>query len=133
MATGLHRKSTAGNALLRADSANPGHTIKGVPYGQFLRLKLLCSTPVNFEKKAMEMTQRFIDRGYRNKIVNRALLAVKSIPRDTLLMGNTSNCNASKNKKKYSMSFSNNPVFSTLYSSEFSKIKNTVNKDLRFC
>lgn len=45
-------------------------------------------------------------------------------------MENTSNSNVSKNKKKYSLSFSNIPVFSTPYSLEFSKIKNTGNKYL---
>lgn len=70
--TSLHRKSTAGNALLRADSAHPGHTIKSVPYGQFLRLKRICSTSASFGKEATDMTRRFIDRGYPNKLLNRA-------------------------------------------------------------
>lgn len=68
--------------------------------------------------------------GYSTKIVNRPLFAVGGTPRDTLLMENTSNNNVGKNKKQYSTSYSNIPVFSTPYSSEFSKIKNTVNKYL---
>lgn len=47
---GLYRKPTAGNALLRADSAHPGHTNRGVPFAQFLRLKRLCSTPDDFNR-----------------------------------------------------------------------------------
>lgn len=59
--TTVYRKPTAGNTLLRADSAHPKYTIQGVPYGQFLRLRCLCSTPKSFQMEANNMAQRFRD------------------------------------------------------------------------
>lgn len=60
--------------------------------------------------------------------VNKAFLAASEIPRNTLLVENV-NKNKSRNSK-YFLSFSNVPVFSTSYSSEFIKIKNPVPKYL---
>ena len=123
--TSLHRKKTAGNALLRADSAHPGHTINAVPYGQFLRLKRLCSSPEDFSVEAIKMSHRFRERGYPIKIINRALSRASTIPRDSLL----SNAHTSV-KNTHSAAFCDVPVFSTPYSSEFNGIKSIVNKYL---
>lgn len=82
--TSLFRKPTAGNALLRANSAHPRHTIRGVPYGQFLRLQCLCSTPEDFQTQASDMAQRFKDRGYSDSLV-KALTTVNAILRLLLL------------------------------------------------
>ena len=117
----IHRKSTAGNALLRADSAHPKHTIRGVPYGQFLRLRRLCSVPETFDREAHNMALRFKDRGYPEHIITKALSAACSIPRTDLLQGS---------RKSAPTSFDNTPVFSTPFSLEFQKIKNIVAKYL---
>lgn len=44
IATTVHTKSCSGNSLLRADSCHPRHYNKGIPRGQFLRLRRNCST-----------------------------------------------------------------------------------------
>lgn len=118
--TTLYRKPTAGNALLRADSAHPKHTIRGVPYGQFLRLKRLCSTPESFHREAHSMAQRFRNRGYGAALVNRALDKASTIPRHTLL----------QDKLHISPPSINIPVFSTPYSAEFNQIRKIVTKYL---
>lgn len=76
---------TAGNALLRANSGHLGQTIRGVPVGQFLRLKRLCSEDVDFPKEAEDMAHRFSDRGYPEKVLNRVFCVASEIPRNTLL------------------------------------------------
>lgn len=77
------------------------------------------------------MGQRFRDRGYSDKTINRAFLRANAIPRDTLLGDNR---NKHKNKKfgknKNSLSLQNVPTFSTPYSLEITKIRNTVTKYL---
>lgn len=73
------------------------------------------------------MSQRFRDRGYSNKTINRA----STIPRETLLRDNK---NKYKKKKfgnnKNSFSSQDVSTFSTPYSLEFTKIRNTVTKYL---
>lgn len=123
--TGLYRKPTAGKVLLRVDSTHSQHTIRGVPFGQFLRLKRLCSTPDDFNREAMDMAHRFEDRGYPVKVINRAFHAAEKIPRVSLLIENKL-----KNVNKYSPCGENIPVFSTPFSAEFEKISSTVHKYL---
>ncbi|XP_044154445.1 uncharacterized protein LOC122941349 isoform X2 [Bufo gargarizans] len=43
LATDIHRKDTAVNTVLHASSAHPRATIGGIPTGQFLLLKRICS------------------------------------------------------------------------------------------
>lgn len=66
----LFRKPTAGNVLLRADSGHPKHTISGIPGGQFLRLRQICSKDSEFIKVAEDMTSRFVDRGYPKSTIS---------------------------------------------------------------
>lgn len=74
------------------------------------------------------MVKRFRDRGYPEKMVNRAFIAASEVPRSILLQENV---NKNKNRNnKYSLSSTNVPVFSTPYSSEFTKIRNIVTKYL---
>lgn len=68
----LYRKPTAGNTLLRTDFSPPGHTIKSIPVGQFLRLKRLCSKDVDFKQEAIHMASRFEARRYPKSVINRA-------------------------------------------------------------
>ena len=125
ISTSLFRKSTAGNALLRADSSHPPHTINSIPYGQFLRLKRLCTSPVDFTSEALEMAHRFKDRGYSATVVNNALRRVNAIPRDSLLDNRRS-----RSRSPNSMNNETAPIFSTSYSMEFYKIKQIIIKYL---
>lgn len=67
------------------------------------------------------MSHRFKDRGYSDKLAS-------TIPRDSLHLDST-NRKICKNNK-YSLSFSNVPIFSTPYSSKFTKLKSIVTKYL---
>lgn len=68
------------------------------------------------------MALRFKDRGYPDHIITKALSVARSIPRANLLKSLSSH--------RKLTSFNNIPVFSTPYSLEFQKIKNTVTKYL---
>lgn len=84
--TRLYSKPTAGNALLRADSSHPRHTIRGVPVGQFLRLKCLCSDNLDFIREGEDMIHKFRERGYPETVLNRAFRIASEVPRNNLLL-----------------------------------------------
>lgn len=73
VSTTLNRKPLSGNTLLSAQSGHPKHTIKGIPVGQFLRLKRICSNDLQFDKESSALYKRFLDRGYPSWMLNRAL------------------------------------------------------------
>lgn len=47
ISTSLYRKPTATNSVLHYDSFHPDHLKKGIPYGQFLKLKRNCTNDQN--------------------------------------------------------------------------------------
>lgn len=62
--TGLHRKSAATNNLLHFSSFHSKHLRKGIPKGQFLRIRRNCSDEKDFKETAANLTDRFCTRGY---------------------------------------------------------------------
>lgn len=68
------------------------------------------------------MALRFKNRGYSDNIISKALSAASSVLRDNLLMDLSRN----NHTETASKPFDNVPVFSTPFSSEFHKIRNTV-------
>ncbi|OCT99555.1 hypothetical protein XELAEV_18005337mg [Xenopus laevis] len=58
IATTVHTKPSAGNSLLRADSCHPCHFNKGIPRGQFLRLRRNCSSDDNFLKESCKLRDK---------------------------------------------------------------------------
>ncbi|XP_053575468.1 uncharacterized protein LOC128664684 [Bombina bombina] len=84
------RKKNATNSILHADSGHPVHLIKGIPYGQFLRLRRNCSSLTKFDTHAALMKERFLKRGYSNKCLKKALWKARKTPRDHLLYNNKS-------------------------------------------
>lgn len=69
----LFRKPMAGNMFLRADSSHLKHTFSGIPVGQFLRLKRICSEEVDYRWEALNMFWHFEDRGYPKSVLDRAM------------------------------------------------------------
>ncbi|OCT77564.1 hypothetical protein XELAEV_18028656mg [Xenopus laevis] len=60
----VYRKETAGNSLLRAGSCYPRHVFRAIPFGQFQRLRLNCSTDTEYLSKSLELRDCFLARGY---------------------------------------------------------------------
>ncbi|XP_077145895.1 uncharacterized protein LOC143807824 [Ranitomeya variabilis] len=85
--TDVFRKSTATNTLLHASSAHHRSTINGIPTGQFLRIKRICTTMEDYEKQSSDLARRFHDRGYSNRQIKKGLKKANKTPREELLYG----------------------------------------------
>ncbi|XP_072007089.1 uncharacterized protein [Engystomops pustulosus] len=85
LTTSLFRKQTATNNLLHFSSFHPRHLKNGIPTGQFLRLKRNCSDQSDFRRHARELTHRFQERGYPQKIISGAFTRAKLSERKDLL------------------------------------------------
>ena len=79
--TTIHYKPTDSHSYLNYNSSHPASTCKSIPFSQFLRLRRLCSDPLDFEEKASEMSQFFLTRNYPADIVTSALAKAKLISR----------------------------------------------------
>ena len=62
--TDLYTKPTDTHQLLHRSSCHPGHTKKGIPYGQALRIRRICSEDSFFEKRLGNLENFLFDRGY---------------------------------------------------------------------
>ncbi|OCT68769.1 hypothetical protein XELAEV_18040060mg [Xenopus laevis] len=66
--TDLFRKET--DSLLHYTSFHPKSLRDSLPLTQYTRLKRIVSNEKDFDKQAMEMTSRFIDRGYHRDVLS---------------------------------------------------------------
>ncbi|XP_053571499.1 uncharacterized protein LOC128661246 [Bombina bombina] len=82
-----YRKKNATNSILHANSSHPNHLKRGIPYGQFLRLRRNCSSLSKFDIHAQQMKERFLQRGYSNKCLKKSLWKARKMSRDDLLYG----------------------------------------------
>lgn len=83
--TRLHRKCTATNSLLHFQSFHPEHLRRGIPKGQFLRVRRNCTNDSDFKEEADDLTRRFQARGYPRKTISKAYITAKNTPRKDLL------------------------------------------------
>eukprot|EP00058_Branchiostoma_floridae_P012378 XP_002597866.1 hypothetical protein BRAFLDRAFT_105473 [Branchiostoma floridae] len=70
--------------LLR-NSSHPKHCKQGIPYGQFLRLRRICSSTPRFKEKAAEFRQHFQQRGYEEALLDDAITRAQERPREDTL------------------------------------------------
>lgn len=118
ISTSIFRKPTDRNTLLKAQSFHPKKLISNIPFGQFQRLKRICSSENDFELQAKDMSHRFSQRGYDNKTINSALSKVRGLERRDLL------------KKRKRPASSNNKIFCSLqFSSMAHKIKDVIKRN----
>lgn len=78
-------KPTASPSYLHAHSMHPPHLIKSIPFAQLLRLKRNSSNVELFMVPALKMITRFLTRGYKKGLLQRTLLRVIRLDRETLL------------------------------------------------
>ncbi|KAM4050614.1 uncharacterized protein ACNLHF_017504 isoform 2-T2 [Anomaloglossus baeobatrachus] len=83
--TGLYRKPTATNSLLSFDSFHPFHTRRGVPIGQFLRVRRNCTLSEEFRTQANDLTHRFRRRGYPRSVLSNAYRRAKNETQQSLI------------------------------------------------
>ncbi|XP_071994082.1 uncharacterized protein [Engystomops pustulosus] len=120
--TEVFRKQTATNSLLHAESAHIPSTIKGIPVGQFLRLKRICSDELSFEQQAADLKIRFRERGYSRKNIERAYRRAKFTPRKELL------CPNEEDKKLKTAREGNATRLITTYNKNWKKLTSTISK-----
>ena len=72
--TDLYTKPTDANNYLHFQSAHPTHCKKGIPYGQFLRLRRICSRDADFRKHALIKAAHFRARGYPLALVTESCI-----------------------------------------------------------
>lgn len=85
--TDLYRKPTATNSILHFTSHHPMTTKRGIPVGEFLRLRRNCSDLSTFKIRASELTERLQERGYSLTIIRKAYSRAIKTPRNSLLQG----------------------------------------------
>lgn len=79
------RKNTVTNSLLLYGSFHPTCLKKGIPTGQFARIKRNCSFEMEFKLQARELTNRFVAREYPHRIISQAFQRAKNKPQSELL------------------------------------------------
>ena len=81
--TDLYTKPTDANNLLHYDSAHPPHCKKGIPFGQFLRIRRICSRKQDFDRHGLVKAAPFIARGYPPRLVVQAFLKARNLDIDS--------------------------------------------------
>ncbi|XP_077129882.1 uncharacterized protein LOC143785095 [Ranitomeya variabilis] len=83
--TTLYRKRTATNNLLHFDSFHPMHLKRGIPKGQFLRLRRNCSRTEDFLEESRHLTNRFREQGYPRRTISKAFESSRERTREEAL------------------------------------------------
>ena len=83
--TDLFVKETDTHQYLHFSSCHPFHTKKGIPYGQALRLRRICSDEQDFESRCDALKIWLLDRGFDSRMVTEQVDRAKGLDRNTLL------------------------------------------------
>ena len=83
--TDLYTKPTDSNNYLMYTSAHPTHCKKGIPLGQFLRIRRICTEREDFVKQSVDKGKHFIRRGYPTDLVVKAFKKALQMDRSSLL------------------------------------------------
>ena len=99
--TDLYQKPTDRNNYLHYTSAHPVKSKDSIPYSQFLTIKRICTNDEDSERHIKRNTTNFMERGYPEKILEKASNKAKEHDRNSLLQKRKRNKNASENDKVY--------------------------------
>ena len=83
--TDLFTKPTDTHQLLHHSSCHPGHTKRGIPYSQALRIRRICSEDQIFDQQVGELRGWLSNRGYKEGEVDQQIDKVRSLDRLELL------------------------------------------------
>ena len=68
--TTLYPKATNQQAFLHAKSEYSRYLKSSIAYSEALRLKTICSTSTEFDKNCAAIKQKFLDRQYKEKVLD---------------------------------------------------------------
>ena len=80
----LFVKPTNTHQLLDPTSSHPYDCKKGIPYSQSLRLNMICSDNINFDKRCDDLEKWQIERGYNEKMMRKQILRARQHLRNDL-------------------------------------------------
>ena len=83
--TDLYTKPTDANNFLHFDSAHPPHCKRGIPFGQFLMIRRICTKKEDYDTHGLLKAAHFLHRGYPSSLVIDGFLKARAIDRKTLL------------------------------------------------
>ena len=83
--TKLYKKETDRNAYLCYKSYHPSKLKENIPYGQFLRIRRICSNDNDTDDSMEVLTSNFNKGGYPDKILQQQLIKAKTTDRKELL------------------------------------------------
>lgn len=92
--TTIYSKPTATNSLLHWDSSHPLSLKRGIPYGQYLRIRRNCSTRQEFIKQSKDLRKRFLQKGYPDSVLRRAYRKALEKDSPSLLLPTSTNDNS---------------------------------------
>ena len=84
--TKVYHKPTDAYAYLHYQSCHPKHVKNNIPFGQFSRIKRICSLEEDFIKQSLDLKKRLLARCYPIRLINQAYDKCSKINREDLLM-----------------------------------------------
>ena len=83
--TDVYCKPTDTHQYLHYGSCHPRHVKKGIPYGQALRIKRICSTEESYRDRLRDLRSNFIKRGFKENLVDSEFDRARAKTRESLL------------------------------------------------
>ena len=77
----LFRKSTDRNQFLLPSSCHPESTTANLPYSSALRIVRICTKIQTRDKRLQELKELFLNRGYKENIIDKAIERARKVPR----------------------------------------------------
>ena len=78
-------KETDSHQFLHFSSCHPYHTKKGIPYGQALRIRRICSEDNCFESRVSDLKRWLLSRAHKEDVINSQIDKARRFDRDALL------------------------------------------------
>ncbi|XP_019616014.1 PREDICTED: uncharacterized protein LOC109463602 [Branchiostoma belcheri] len=116
-ATDLYTKPTDKHQYLLRSSSHPTHCKRGIPFGQFLRVRRICSDEPKYRERAQQLKEHFQKRGYEDTLLDEAAQRALRRPRKELL-----------GPKKTQPTPQDRPVLVTTYNPHLPPINNILRK-----
>lgn len=83
--TTLYTKTTDKKKYLLYSSSHPKHILKAIPYSQAIRTKRIVSDTTNLQNELDRLKQKFTERGYPERLINKQLERLNQVERLQLL------------------------------------------------